>query len=1389
MARQTLTFVVLPNGSAAGGKLRLSVYMTPRLEGAATLKGFPDLLHWAALVESHGLRFRFASGSKSATVGVDQAVLRPDLWDTIFEPSTYVEKFKVPNLDRHLFVSYPARDAATFVKYAYQTMALLPVASNIDANEPLVDLLSDLMFRHGPQSTLLATLRRKRVTMWDEQQTGPRSMPGRAPGVTRGGAKAAEALPPDGIPTTLTKPPQTRDTVERFALYHNMPPAPHRPPLPKNEAGFSKMLDFHRALSALNSYPALLRALGLVFDVEVPASLCATSPASPGADYASIAIKKVLPGFKWKLAPTFFLPSTSYYRKAHAFTAAPATASVDLPSQSYAAGDVIDGLLALSPEFFHLLEVDVDGCLLNMLSLADNVNLVAFENLRNPTHPVEVEQVLPALRSGGIALMADQRAVQLLQSIRDNKAFDAALRSNATTPRPFNVRDLVRGYRIDIRSAKANAWYSLHRRDGTYSFGKDGKLVLHVDDEEGFTQLAVAQPADDPKRKPVPVPAGVPQPGTDVFVHERVARWSGWSLSVQRPGAAINRSADPSRATDPDLTLDQPMTPFKMVAKFAPVAASLPKLRFGDRYQLRVRAVDLAGNSVPVGHRASSDIVAPAKMGLPYLRFEPVPHPVLLLRQGLAPGSSLERLVIRSYNVDPSFDTAPTGEIDQRHIVPPRASVRLSEQHGMFDDAQGRLDGGKPTYDMIVARDKASLNEVNGVPLDPRPLVDTPYLPDPIARGAAFRNLPNTPENSNGRVRKGTLSYAALADVERRPGSMTHIGFGGAWPGRKALRLVVVEGSGQPAWDDAHRVLSVFLPKSATVDVALSSYLNASDLTLMGVWDWARERLEAEELESAQSLGGPVEPSDTFALLTRLALEGGHPMLTPARTITLVHAVQQPLGRPEFTMLPVVRPAGQSKALANAFSPLTAWREFNAHDAVLLGGLHIHGASTARIDVQANWREFFDDPTEPAPTRKPASASVEKVELRDLTGGPIFADGSEDRMVATYIPQGDTLWFSAPFDTLPGMNAPASVAAPVHQFGDTRHRRVRYEAVATSRFRECFADGLDFTRTSDKAVVNVPSSARPLAPDVLYVIPTFGIEQQETTNVKTAIRRGNGVRVYLNRPWYSSGENELLGVTLWPASAADPDTPTREKYKPFFTQWGLDPIWKSGPLGAVPTIFTFSNAVTTAAALPLEETDLSVDVAGHCVFFDAERKLWYCDIVVDNFSAYTPFVRLALARYQPHSLPGVELSHVVLADFVQLSPDRSAVLSVDPAEPRKARVFVGGLVPEGPTKPLFTVTVERRMANVISDAGWEVAPATVVNVTEDPSGSGSPDTMLWSGSIEFKKMPPKGQYRVVVREFEILRRDPGLPFAIIVEAFGQRLVYAAIIPYDFGSSS
>ena len=142
---------------------------------------------------------------------------------------------------------------------------------------------------------------------------------------------------------------------------------------------------------------------------------------------------------------------------------------------------------------------------------------------------------------------------------------------------------------------------------------------------------------------------------------------------------------------------------------------------------------------------------------------------------------------------------------------------------------------------------------------------------------------------------------------------MTFIDFGTEWPDLRPFLLAVAEGRDAPVWDSSHRVLTIYLPKSFMGEIPLSTYLNPADLSLMGVWSWLQELFEAAELQSLASAGGPVGSADLFARLTRLTLEGGHPMITPARTLTLVHAVQQPLGRPEFQMLPVIRPSQLGK--------------------------------------------------------------------------------------------------------------------------------------------------------------------------------------------------------------------------------------------------------------------------------------------------------------------------------------------------------------------------------------------------------------------------------------------------------------------------------------------
>lgn len=1382
MASQTFIFVALPNGLDVKGNLKLSVYLTPRLDDGATLAAFPDMLAWPQLIQSHGLKFQISSGAKNATVAVDTSVLRPDIWQTIFAPDTFVEAYQFPTLADSLFVSYPTRQALGYLKYAYQSFSL-PLSQE-DVREGAFRVFNSLSFRNGTRSNLARDMAEQRLKMWNQQQafTNGGAIPGTVATVYGGTTN------PDGVPTTLTQPDptSTHDMITRFALFHNIIKAPNRPPLPTPPNGFKKTLDFHRALTALNSYPSLLRALGLVFDLEIPSSLCPNSP-SAGV-YGSVAVSKVIPGFKWKITPSFSLTPTSYWRDSSSFCAAPSAEPAAQTAGDYPAGDVFKGFLAMSPQNFFLSQVDLDGALMKALGLADNVaNLLVTDNIE------AIDQTLPSLRSAGISLIADGNGLRLLQSILNNQSFNDTLSSN--NPTPYNAQDLVRGYRIDIWSSRTKRWHSLHSRTATYKFGAQAQIVMQAQ-EEGFTQLAVAQPADDPTRKPdqYSIKNDLPQPAQNVYIHERVARWNGWSLSVSRPVKPLNRSPDPSKALDSDSTLDAPVTPFKMVSSFAVSPGSLPELRFGANYRLRARSVDLAGNSVPVTTSVSNLFAAPANgVQMKYLRFEPVVSPLLALRQPASSGSSLARMVIRSHNSDLSLDSQVTSETDDRHVAPPRVAERLVEEHGLLD-SQGKLVGNAAMYQFITERDAYQLPTQNKVPVVPGNSLTVAYFPDPFARGAAFRNLPNTPSDTNGRSGNSGLKYTTLPDVDARSGSVTYIDFGiNPWPDASSFRVVLAEGGGTPQWDSGSRVLTVYLQKASLVTVPLSCYLSPDDLELMGVWGWLREYFEAIEL-SALTTSGDYNfaiTSDDIAEFTRLVLEGGYPMITPSLSLTLVHAVQQPLGEPTFIQLPVVHDELSpifASALRNNFTPITAWRSVGLHEAVLLGGMQINGASSSKIDIHSRWLEVTDNPALPAPTESVASQLIETIDLSDLTAGPLYSDATDTRMVAVYIPEVDVLWFSGPQDTLGGVNNPSTTvpAAPIHRFDDTRHRWIEYTAVATSRFQEYFLAGLDFTRTGPTLIVDVPSSARPTIPDIAYVVPTFGWELQETTNVKSAIRHSNGLRVYLNRGWYSSGQDELLGVMLWSSQSIAPDYPTREANKSLFTQWGADPIWDNGALTIqpVPDTDSFPNAVATAIGLTIPESTLKFDVAGHEVAYDATRSLWYCDIEFTGLLSYAPFLRLALARYQTHSITGVELSPVALADFAQIAPDRSAVLSINPGNPKMARLFVGGLAPNGPLDSALQISVETRALNVASDLDWMPAPATDVTVTEDSGLPGEASTILWSGDIVFTKSPRPGQYRIVIREYETLPADAVTGKITDPPIPAQRLVYAAILAYD-----
>jgi hypothetical protein len=533
------------------------------------------------------------------------------------------------------------------------------------------------------------------------------------------------------------------------------------------------------------------------------------------------------------------------------------------------------------------------------------------------------------------------------------------------------------------------------------------------------------------------------------------------------------------------------------------------------------------------------------------------------------------------------------------------------------------------------------------------------YLPDPLARHVAAR-LIGHPD----------IDAAEVIDIPLYPD--------GAWPEARPFEIAVYESPGErPDFDAATRTLRIPLPKGVRAQLRLAMQLDADALGLMGVFTWM------SEAESAAQ--------------TPRALSGGHWMLTPWQTIELVHAVQRPLAPPAIASMVVQRGFADTAALPIVTALVSV-------------------KSTARLDMLADWHEpAAGSAGEPLDLARSDAAFHVKITAPHEYASRIVdpqAGGHPDHTVLG--------------DDVIGINALSHQITPrkAHEFNDTLYRRIVYRLEATTRFREQLPHTLltreeGGTRVNDDTRIKVggeplvtwvPNSAPPPPPQVLYVVPTFGWSRRRDPDGLHSIHRaGGGLRVYLDGPWHRSGYGEMLAVVLPRADfAGDPDAEPRAKaYKTYVTQWGNDPAWDSAFVrGLAPRSADFarsrtapdpqgkwlppgapaeerdqrSGAFRVAGLIPpgIQGQDGAVEIAPHDVAWDAERGLWYADIEIAPGGAYFPFVRLALARYQPTSVDGAHLSSVVLADFAALAPDRW--LNVTPTADGRARhVTVFGL--------------------------------------------------------------------------------------------------------------
>jgi hypothetical protein len=292
------------------------------------------------------------------------------------------------------------------------------------------------------------------------------------------------------------------------------------------------------------------------------------------------------------------------------------------------------------------------------------------------------------------------------------------------------------------------------------------------------------------------------------------------------------------------------------------------------------------------------------------------------------------------------------------------------------------------------------------------------------------------------------------------------------------------------------------------------------------------------------------------------------------------------------------------------------------------------------------------------------------------------------------------------------------------------------------------------TRAGPPVTLHVPSTVRPPAPVVHSVVPAFAWQRTTAGNATTSIRKEGTVRVHLKRPWYLTGEGELLGVRV-----VDATTPTTDpSVQKWATAWGRDPIRDKG------------DAPVMAYPVPANLDERAVDIRldqGHALGFpvdyDQQRQLWYADVRFTGNTLYQPFVHLMVVRLQPDSLTAPEdlrASPVVDAGWVRLPAYRRAKIVVGgTAAGSPVKVSVVGPKPppgwDGLTSE-FTAGVQVRSPLLPDDAGWtDSAPPARMNPEPEAGAVG-----VWTGNVALPAAVGSRPMRVVVREYDILPDSP-----------------------------
>lgn len=1123
----------------------------------------------------------------------------------------------------------------------------------------------------------------------------------------------------DAVPDTMSDDPVG---WSRLAEFHRPRQSARRTEtlgLTMREASTER--DFHAVFASLADHPLLQTRLGLVraLRVRLPANL-----AGP------VTIRAV-PSHAAGLVD--YQPRTACVARAgnlHLATSNGTEAPAYLP---------LDDISRYAP-----IDLDIDSTGLALQSYVSSLAMAPRDGPAPRLRP-------PMPRSDGIFVAEADRQIRFKDALlRATDVLDADLAAGGNgSAITLDAEDVHLGYRVDVFDVDSRRWYPLCRRVGAYRVaGVAAPLPI---DDEGTVSDVITAVDDD---------------GSPVnLLHQSLFRWNGWSLVVPPPGQMLDlddQIANPVPVPGGDL-------PFSMSVTVAP--GTLPSLRYGRSYQFRARLVNIAGRSGPFD--ASPTVPTPATPALRHRRYEPVPSPVLVPRRPVTEGESAAVMVIRTDNSNPA-DPRP-GPACERHVLAPKAAILTLERHGVLDvPGQHRLDPN--VYQLLFDRDQRVVVGSADAGASNTPFIDAdtvalPWLPDPLSHGIAIHGLPGSPD----------------LRLDWRRGS--------AWHERLPIRLIVQPGRNigpAPAQiDPSGRAIRVVLEPGASLTTTISSRLAEGDEEILGAWRWFADA-DGRDATDVDARRGD-------------AAAGRIGQMTPPYEVRMVHAVRCPHEAPEFSLPQIER-------LPND----TTYEMVDP-------AVSIHALSTTSVHVDAEWSGLVDDLANPGPIH--------------VTGRSILEQSDEDRLVAwedtstantipfrASVSLGDTRHrvvrftpvatsrFASYFaqrrtvrltgtqsvqmgsPLVPGTVVVTDRALPAPATYRLDRDVVVDHAAGTVARRPAgmLVDGTEvditfvappITRAGPSVSLSVPASTRPAPPAIHSIVPAHAWRRERVDNTIMSTRRGGLLRVYLERPWFDSGDGELLAVIVADDQLRLASQPTWTQTLSFVSGAGADP---TGLGGGAPDLAksTFPRAAASLIVrvpglrntLPSQATNplFRVKAVGHPVEFDTRTRLWFSDVEIDH-EADQPFVLLKLARLQPDAVPltaagvfeDLHISQIVDAGFHQLPTDRTASVVV---EGTTARVTVTG--------PAVTDLTSEVTATVRVGDAIESDPVVWEGLRQLPTTPLSPGPFVdgsairrWTGLVQLPATPGSQPMQLLLREHQLL---PGGPQA-------RRLSYFDVI--------